>query len=143
MTARAADLSMDWFQVTRDPALSTQMRVVEQVRQGVPWKDFVAAMDELGLTQKDAARLLHLPERTLARRRAGRLDPQEGERFLRLIRLWGLAYTVLGATDKAWRWLRGPNRALGGVVPLSLLDTDIGTQVVEDVLGRIEYGVFS
>lgn len=133
----------DWFQVSRDPDLAVLMGLVERVRQGVPWADFAAAMEKLGLTQREAALILHLPERTLARRRTGRLDQQEGERFLRLLRLWCRSVEVLGTEEKAWRWLERPNRALGGVIPISLLDTDFGTQAAEDVLGRIEYGVFS
>lgn len=39
-------------------------------------------------------------------------------------------------------WLKSPNAALGGATPLSLLDTDIGTESVMDTLGRIEHGVF-
>lgn len=136
-------LPRDWFQAVLDPAFATRMEVVDRVREGIPWAEFVASMEKLGLSQKEAANLLLLPERTLARRKGGRLDAHEGERFLRLIRLWSLANDVLGASDKAWRWLGGANRALGGLTPLSLLDTDLGTQAVEDLLGRIEYGVFS
>jgi putative toxin-antitoxin system antitoxin component (TIGR02293 family) len=50
---------------------------------------------------------------------------------------------VLGTREKATLWLESRNRALGGAPPLSLLDTDIGTQAAEDVLTRIEYGVYS
>jgi putative toxin-antitoxin system antitoxin component (TIGR02293 family) len=50
---------------------------------------------------------------------------------------------VFGERAKASRWLHNPNRALGGVSPLSLLDTDLGTREVEQILGRIEYGVYS
>ena len=39
--------------------------------------------------------------------------------------------------------LRTPNRALGGERPLDQLDTDIGARAVEDILGRIAYGVYS
>jgi putative toxin-antitoxin system antitoxin component (TIGR02293 family) len=119
------------------------MKMVGLVREGILWKDFFSTIGGLGLTQKDAAQVLQVPERTLARRKAGRLDLQEGERFLRLVRLYNIALEVFGSSEKAWRWLRGPNRALGGVEPLSLLDTDLGTEAVEDVLGRIEHGVFS
>ena len=141
MPLTPAQTATDWFLLSRGAALSTQMRAVELMRAGVPWQEFTAAMERLGLTQKDAARVLHLPERTLARRRAGRLDLQEGERFLRLIRVWGLACEVLGTPETAWHWLEGANRALGGMKPLSLIDTDIGTQAVADLLGRIEYGI--
>ena len=53
------------------------------------------------------------------------------------------AQDTLGSLEKAKSWLSLGNRSLGGVTPLSLLDTDIGAQAVQDVLGRIEYGVFS
>jgi len=48
---------------------------------------------------------------------------------------------VFGSLDKAHQWLKKPNRALGQI-PLCMLDTDIGTTVVLNELGRIEYGVF-
>lgn len=33
--------------------------------------------------------------------------------------------------------------ALGGEVPLNLLDTEAGVEQVDDILTRIEYGVYS
>jgi len=36
-----------------------------------------------------------------------------------------------------------PNRSLGNVTPLSLLDTDLGAEAVTDTLGRIEHGVYT
>jgi putative toxin-antitoxin system antitoxin component (TIGR02293 family) len=45
--------------------------------------------------------------------------------------------------EVAARWLRRPNRALGGERPLDLLTSDAGARVVEQVLGRIEHGVYS
>lgn len=49
----------------------------------------------------------------------------------------------LEADRPAHRWLRKPNRALGGRTPLSLLDTAPGAELVSDVLVRIEHGSFS
>ena len=53
------------------------------------------------------------------------------------------AVEVLGSREEASRWLHAPNPALGGQTPLELLDTDLGSRQVEDVLGRIEHGVYS
>jgi len=50
---------------------------------------------------------------------------------------------MIGDQEKAIAWLGTPNRALGGERPLELLDTDLGTRMVEDILGRIAYGVYS
>jgi putative toxin-antitoxin system antitoxin component (TIGR02293 family) len=50
---------------------------------------------------------------------------------------------VLGEREKALRWLGSPNKALGGRRPLDLLDTGLGAKQVEQILGRIESGVYS
>lgn len=47
--------------------------------------------------------------------------------------------TVFEDTDSALSWLQNTNASLGGVTPLSLLDTDIGADSVLDTLGRIEH----
>jgi putative toxin-antitoxin system antitoxin component (TIGR02293 family) len=50
---------------------------------------------------------------------------------------------MIGNADKAALWLRTPNRALAGEVPIDQLDTDLGVKEVENILGRIAYGVYS
>jgi putative toxin-antitoxin system antitoxin component (TIGR02293 family) len=116
---------------------------VSQVREGLPWLLYQDVLTDLGMTDQTAAGVLHIPPRTLARRKGGRLDPQESERLLRLVRLVARSTDVLGNRGKAMHWLSASNRALEGAVPLSLLDTDIGTQAIEAVLLRIEHGVYS
>lgn len=116
----------------------------ERVRRGLPYAALEAVMARLGLSREQVAGALHLPERTLARRKKERrLHPDESDRLFRLARIAAQAADVLGSTEKAARWLQRPNRALGGRVPLGLLDTDAGTRELEEVLGRIEHGVVS
>jgi putative toxin-antitoxin system antitoxin component (TIGR02293 family) len=50
------------------------------------------------------------------------------------------AIRFIGDGPKATRWLRRPNRALGGSAPLALVDTELGARTVENILGRIAYG---
>jgi putative toxin-antitoxin system antitoxin component (TIGR02293 family) len=88
--------------------------------------------------------VLHLPPRTLARRkRERRLRADESDRLFRLGRIAALAEEVLGSREKASRWLHRPNPALGRVIPLRHLDTDLGARQVEDLLLRIAHGVYS
>lgn len=116
----------------------------DRVREGLPVAALEAAADRLHLDGDEISSLLLLPARTLSRRRrTGRLDPDESDRLFRLARIAARTVEILGDDEAASVWLRRPNRALGGSVPLHLLDTDAGTQRVEQVLGRIEYGVFS
>ena len=71
------------------------------------------------------------------------LPADESDRLLRLKRIAAEAARVLGSQESAARWLHAPNRAIRNQTPLSLLETDIGAQQVESLLGRIEHGVFS
>ena len=77
------------------------------------------------------------------RKHTGHLSPDESERLYRLAKILAFAESVLGDKAKARHWLNSPNRALGNVTPLSLLETEAGADEVANVLGRIEYGVYS
>lgn len=90
-------------------------------------------------------RVVGIPDNMLPRT-AARSSPAKrintGE-TARSARISALAQQVLGSSRKASAWMQNPNRALGGKIPLDLLDTDAGIEAVETVLGRIEYGLYS
>ena len=67
----------------------------------------------------------------------------DSDRTLRAASVLAQAIIVLGDTRKAVHWLSTPNRALGGEIPLALLDTSAGKQEVETILDRVEYGAYS
>lgn len=114
------------------------------VAAGLPYASLDAVMIKYGLAREEAAALLRLPQRTIARRKKEqRLRADESDRLLRLARVVAEATEVLGSEEKAVKWLRTSNRALGNQVPLELLDNDIGALQVEQVLGRIAHGVVS
>ncbi len=62
---------------------------------------------------------------------------------MRVERVFWRAQQVFEDAAAAVAWISRPNRALGGVAPLTVLDTEAGYELVLDTLGRIEYGVFS
>lgn len=115
------------------------------VREGLPYAALEKVTEKLEVNAAALSAFMAVSERTLARRRKAkkRLRPEESDRIFRLARIFSRAERVFGGEAKASRWLSRPNRALGGESPLSLLDTDAGTQEVEAILGRIEDGVYS
>lgn len=124
------------------PPTATELR--GRVRTGLPYQSLESIRERLKLSLPEAAIVLRVPLRTLARRRdEQRLDADESDRLYRLARIAGQAVAVLGTNEKAVTWLRRPNRSLNGEVPLALLDTDLGARQIEEVLGRIEHGVVS
>ena len=55
----------------------------------------------------------------------------------------GKAVEVMESEDNARQWLTSPQVGLGGAVPLEYAETEVGAREVEDLLGRIEFGVYS
>ena len=111
------------------------------IREGFPQEVIEELMQAAGLSLKELAVCLDLSLRSLQRRRReGRLARYESDRIYRLARIIALAKSSLGGRDAATRWLKRPNRALGGKAPLALIDTEIGARGVENVLGRIAFG---
>ena len=88
---------------------------------------------------------LVVPKRTLARRKAANepLTIEETDKALRLDRIAEQAERVFGAPEKAQRWLRKPKRELKGETPLANLASEAGARVVEEMLFRIEHGIFA
>ena len=85
-----------------------------------------------------------IPLRTLQHRRSRRekLTLEESDRVLRVIRAVSLAESVYGIRPRALEWLRKPHPRLEGRSPLSLLKTDMGSRIVEDLLIQIDEGMF-
>jgi len=53
------------------------------------------------------------------------------------------AEEVFGDAENAREWLTHPQRGLGNAVPLEFAKSELGAGEVENLLGRIEYGVYS
>jgi len=122
----------------------TSENLKQQIREGLPFSVLETVTSRFSLDPDKVASALDLAPPTPARRaKERRLRPADSDRLFRLVRIVVETADVLGSEEKASRWLQAPNRALGGQTPLSLLDTDPGAQQVEEVLGRIEHGVFS
>jgi len=125
--------------------LDSTADLVTAIDEGLPYASLESVAKKVGLTTlEEKSQVLGIPERTLQRRAdKGKLDRVESEVTVRLARIAQRTEEVLEDMGKAYRWLREPNEALGGKKPLELIRTDLGTRMVEDVLTRIEYGVYS
>lgn len=119
--------------------------LTQLIRKGLPVGSITALAERLRIGNSVLSRKLGIPQRTLTRRlnQALLLTPAESDRTVRMARVYANAVEMIGDQEKAIEWLSTPNRALGGERPLDQLDTDMGARMVEDILGRIAYGVYS
>ena len=122
----------------------TRQQLQDVLRQGLSFISFDALRVTLDIPAEKLAGVVGVAPRTLTRRKASKqLTTIESDRLYRVADITLTAAETMGTIEKAREWLHAPNRALGGVSPMSLLDTEIGEQQVEELLQRIEYGVFS
>jgi len=122
----------------------TELEWVESVKSGLPASAVDTVIEKLGFSPAEIEELV-LPRRTLAHRRAKKqaLTLDESVRLARVARVALEANDTFGDGANAHKWLRRPNRALNGAIPIALLDTDDGARLVETILGRLAHGLFS
>lgn len=115
------------------------------VRKGFSVHAIENALAILNVPRAALADALGMSGRTLSRRlKAGTtLTADDSAKMLRLARIFSQAVEVFEDADSANAWLKAPNPSLDNAVPLTLLDTEVGGEMVADALGRIEHGIFA
>lgn len=119
--------------------------LIPKIERGFAFSTLTNFVSASGLTIPYTANVIGIPERTLARRKKdNRLSPEESERLLRLSKLYDESLSLFdGDRAAAVNWLRTPKKALRNQSPLQFARTEIGAREVENLIGRIEHGVFS
>ncbi len=115
---------------------------VNFIRAGVPASILKEASNFLGVPEARIFRAVHMPATTASRlvKNAARMDAAITERVYRMGNTVKLAIDVFESSERAAEWMRQPNRTLGGVAPLELIDTEPGANAVRQVLNAIATG---
>lgn len=119
--------------------------LIEKINSGLPYRAFEKLQTELGVTSKELARIIQVAPRTLTRRKAARrFQPDESDRILRASRVYDRVLDLFdGDREEARAWLISPRNTFNGSSPLEFAITEVGAREVEDLIGRLERGVFA
>ena len=119
--------------------------LMQQIERGFSFEALLSLEANSGVSLTLLASVIGIPERTLARRKAaGKLEPEESERLLRVSNLFEKCVELFeGDVAAAVNWLTSPKKALNHQPPLLYARTELGAREVEDLIGRLEHGVFS
>ncbi len=119
--------------------------LVKVLEAGLPVTELDDLRASLDVPVERLAPMLGISKATFHRRKGAnsKLKPAVSDRVVRYARLLGKAAKVLGNPEDAKRWLNSPQFGLGGAAPLDYAKTEVGAREVENLLGRIEYGVYS
>ncbi|MQM38784.1 hypothetical protein KBTX_02804 [wastewater metagenome] len=125
-----------------DPAGLSHLSLSEELVHGLS----ISALDRLA--QEVAPGDKAFPEMivsraTLKRRRRDKrpLSAYESEKLARTAGVWRMALDVYHDEDHARRFLHQPHPLLEGRTPLALaVESSVGAEAVEHILGRLKYG---
>ena len=123
----------------------TPAKLVKAVAAGLPVSELNALQQLLEIPAETLAPMLGISKATFHRHKAAgaNLDPAVSDRIVRYARIFGKAAQIFGNLDDAKRWLNSPQFGLGGDIPLHYAKSEFGAREVENLLGRIEHGVYS
>jgi putative toxin-antitoxin system antitoxin component (TIGR02293 family) len=127
----------------RDSEEPDTMDIIKRIRSGLPGSTLGKVADVYQLPKTEMYSILHISPKTGQRAQAKRLDKDKSDHLVQLIKVLIRANDIFQNYEKAMNWLKSPCYALGDQIPMSLLDTTEGIELVMDTLGRIEYGVFA
>jgi putative toxin-antitoxin system antitoxin component (TIGR02293 family) len=117
---------------------------IDRIQAGLSFRLVQNLQKALDVPMERLASVLGMSRATLHRRKIqGKIDKGESERLVRYQRLLQKAEDVFGDAKNAREWLSHKQPGLGSAVPLDFAKTEIGAREVENLLGRIEYGVYS
>jgi len=126
-----------------DDTEPSQMDIIKAVRTGISGAAVTKTAAAFNIPKSELYNYLHISAKTAQRATEKKLDLDKSNRLVQIIRALQRSIQVFGDINKAATWLRSPCISLGNQVPLSLLDTTEGYELVTDTLGRIEHGIFS
>ena len=144
LRARGVPQPREWIEkkLERGGAGMSGIELHHEIETGVPGKAIPNLLLVLDFTREDFSELLGRARKTLNElEQRTHLSRSDSDLLYRIARALVYAVSVFGETDYAVQWLKEPNEALGGAVPLKLLATVEGDEIVRTELGAVEHGL--
>lgn len=122
----------------------TALEKMNLVRTGVSKKTLKILKEHSTLDYDKLARALSVTRPTLINKKLDeKFNSALSERIVSLGDIYSYGYQVFDDVDRFNKWMFIPNKVLGGQMPFDLIDNQFGREEVKNIIGRINYGVFS
>jgi len=115
-----------------------------KLHKGFDFQVYTDLSKYLQIQQKEFNTILKFAPATVERRKADGFNLGESDSLYRLAEISNAAIELFeGNEDKARSWLNKPVKGLGNKRPIDMAITSAETEATIDLIGRLEYGVFS
>lgn len=114
------------------------------VRDGVSKKDLELLKSKAELDYTMLAKALSVTRATLInKKRTQKFNSGLSEKILGMADLYSYGFEVFEDESRFNQWMARPNKALGGQAPYDLIDNQFGREEVKNLIGRVDYGIYS
>ena len=128
-------------------SISSQLDAHEAIVKGIPGGALVYMVKHVkGIKPADVTRAVGVSLRTVQRRMKAptvRLNQEQSGRTWKFAEVLAKATQVFGDQGEAEKWLAQPAMALDERRPIDLLASPAGSEMVEQLLGRLEHGIYT
>lgn len=122
----------------------TSFEKIRLIKQGITKIDLENLKQKADLDYNQLAKVLSVARATLINKKGEeRFDSFLSEKIVGVADVYSYGYEVFEDADHFNNWIFKPNKALGGYSPYDLLDNQFGREEVRNLIGRIDYGVYS
>lgn len=122
----------------------TALEKMDMAKAGLSKKDLESLKSKTKLDYDKLSTLLSTTRATLINKKGtAHFSAVLSERIVSIADVYSYGYEVFEDETKFNKWVFKPNRALGGKQPFELLDNQFGREEVKNLIGRIDYGVYS
>ncbi len=140
----AAAAVIDWLGAQS----ANDYELAQNVRHGLALETQDSLLQH-GMTRDEFHRIV-IPQRTFRHRTERRnrglqevLSPEESDKAVRAARILVLAERVFAEREKALSWMRQPKKRFHGDTPMTMLETETGARLVEQMLIQVDDGMFA
>lgn len=124
--------------------IHNRMELLSLAKEGISTRALGAIKANTSLSSQEIVSALPVSPSTLCRQtKRKRFDPAISEKFIEIAEFWSRGLEVFGNSERFQIWLHNPCLALGGIAPITLIDSSIGIGILQDELGRIEHGILA
>lgn len=122
----------------------TPLEKMERLSLGISKKDLEILKLRTDLDYDELAKVLSVTRATLINKKGEeKFNITLSERIIGLADIYSYGYEVFENEEKFNQWMFRANPALGGKTPYEVCNNQFGREEVKNIIGRIDYGVYS
>ncbi|HEY4326558.1 MAG TPA: antitoxin Xre/MbcA/ParS toxin-binding domain-containing protein [Mucilaginibacter sp.] len=128
-----------------DKPIRSEFDIISLSNEGITKASLDALIGHLGISKKAfSENILDTSVKTLERKKStDKLDKRTSSHIIEIAKVLEHVFSVFETEERVKNWVNTPNRALNNMKPIDLFYLPTGLNMVNDILGRIEEGVYS